>query len=78
MGKRGLSFDEKRIALRDKLQSSGSFFDMKELEALARKIGVIPQAVPEVIEALVSEHVVMNDKVGVKQLYVCSVQESFN
>jgi hypothetical protein len=67
--KKGLSFDQKKEVLGDALLASSTIHNMKELEALGRKHKVISQAIPEVVEALISEKVMCLEKVGTQNIY---------
>ena len=66
---KGLSFDQKKETLLKAMLSQASIYNMKELETLGRKNKVIPQAVPEVVEALLSERALCMDKIGTQNIY---------
>jgi len=67
--RKGLSFDEKKATMLSAMHADGMFYTLKELEALGKAKGVIPQAVKEVVEALCADGEVQNDKVGTQQLF---------
>lgn len=67
--KKGLSFDEKKATLLGAMHAEASFYTLKELEALGKAKGVIPQAVKEVVEALGADGMVNNDRVGSQQIF---------
>jgi hypothetical protein len=71
MGKKskGLSFDEKKLALSSAMRREGVFYNLKELEVLGKKHGVIPQAVKEVVDCLVAERIVVQEKIGSLNMY---------
>jgi hypothetical protein len=66
---KGLSFDQKKEVLVQAMLTQASIYTMKELENLGRKNKVIPQAVPEVVEALISERAMCMDKIGTQNIY---------
>ena len=66
---KGLSFDQKKETLLQAMLAEASIYNMKELENLGRKNRVIPQAVPEVVEALISERSMVIDKIGTQNIY---------
>ncbi len=45
------------------------FYNLKELEVLGKKHGVIPQAVKEVVDCLVAERIVVQEKIGSLNMY---------
>eukprot|EP00397_Hematodinium_sp_SG-2012_P048216 GEMP01055150.1.p1 GENE.GEMP01055150.1~~GEMP01055150.1.p1 ORF type:complete len:205 (+),score=66.33 GEMP01055150.1:107-721(+) len=67
--KRGLSFDEKKQAIMDMMYDQATFYTLKELEKLAPSKGVVSQSVKEVVEALVAENIISQEKVGAQQLF---------
>ena len=66
---KGLSFDEKKLALSTAMRKEGHFYNLKELEVLGKKHGVIPQAIKEVVDCLVAERVVIQEKIGSLNMY---------
>ena len=67
---KGLSFDDKKLALSTAMRREGHFYNLKELEVLGKKHGVIPQAIKEVVDCLVAERVVIQEKIGSLNMYV--------
>lgn len=67
--RKGLSFDEKKSTLLAAMQAHATFYTLKELEVLGRSKGVIPQAVKDVVEGLVSSGDVQTDRVGSQALF---------
>ena len=67
---KGLSFDEKKSVLAKAMQREGLFYNLKELEVLGKKNGVIPQAVKEVVDCLIAERVIIQEKIGSLNMYV--------
>lgn len=53
--RRGLSLDEKCESIHEHLLNTGKIFTLKELEAVGPKLGVITQAVKDVVLLLVKE-----------------------
>lgn len=66
---KGFSFDQKKDVLLKAMLAEAAIYNMKELETLGRKHKVIPQAVPEVVEALLSERSLCMDKIGTQNIY---------
>ena len=66
---KGLSFDEKKAALSKAMLRDGGFYNMRELEGLAKKCGVITQAVKEVVDCLIAEKVIIQEKIGSLNMY---------
>ncbi|KAG0595601.1 hypothetical protein M758_UG180500 [Ceratodon purpureus] len=62
--KRGLSLEEKRNKMLEVFYDSQSFFQLKDLEKLGPKKGVILQSVKDVIQSLVDDDLVFKDKIG--------------
>ena len=73
---KGLSFDEKKLALSSAMKKEGLFYNLKELEVLGKKNGVIPQAVKEVVDCLVAERVVIQEKIGSLNMYASQIHPS--
>ena len=69
MKTKGLSFDQKKDVLLNALLAEASIFNMQELESLAKKNKVIPQAVKEVVEALLAERTMCMEKIGTQNIY---------
>ena len=69
MSKKGLSFDQKKEVLLNAILSSGTIHNMQEIESLGRKNKVIPQAIKEVVEALLAERTLCMEKVGTQNIY---------
>ena len=66
MGKRkGLSFEEKRQRLLDIYYKLKEPLNLKEIEKLGPKKGIIPQAVKEVNQSLIDDNLVESDKIGI-------------
>ena len=66
---KGLSFDQKKEAMLKGMLYEATIYNMQELESLAKKHRVIPQAVKEVIEALLSERLICMEKIGTQNIY---------
>lgn len=67
---KGLSFEEKKTVLSAAMLRDGLFYNLKELEALGKKNGVIPQSVKEVVDCLIAERVIIQEKIGSLNMYV--------
>ncbi|KAG6546948.1 hypothetical protein Mapa_011564 [Marchantia paleacea] len=62
--KRGLSLDEKREQMLQIFYESQGFYQLKDLEKLGPKKGVISQSVKDVVQSLVDDDLVFKDKIG--------------
>jgi len=69
MKKKALSFDEKRERLLNIFHERKEVFNLKELEKLGGKAGIVPQTVKEVLESLISDNLVESDKIGSGNFY---------
>ncbi|KAF9509790.1 hypothetical protein BS47DRAFT_127552 [Hydnum rufescens UP504] len=68
-GGRGLSVEEKRAKLLEIFRESKDFFQLKELEKLGAKKGVVSQTVKEILQSLVDDNLVQFDKIGSANFY---------
>jgi len=62
--KRGLSVEDKRTVVLGVYQEWKTPFNLKEMEGLASKRGVVLQSVKEINQGLVDDHLVCMDKIG--------------
>lgn len=62
--KRGMSLEEKREKMLEIFYETQSFYQLKDLEKLGPKKGVISQSVKDVVQNLVDDDLVFKDKVG--------------
>ena len=87
MGKKGISWDEKRkrilqiyydqVSLLDRPKSICNFhsyfqkavFNLKEIEKIGAKKGVIVQAIKDVNQSLVDDNLVESDKIGIGSFF---------
>jgi vacuolar-type H+-ATPase subunit I/STV1 len=69
MSKKGLSFDQKKEVLLTAMLSSGTIHNMQEVESLGKRNKIIPQAIKEVVEALLAERTISMEKVGTQNIY---------
>lgn len=67
---KGLSFDEKKAVLSKVMLREGMYYNLKELEILGKKNGVISQAVKEVVDCLVGDRIIIQEKIGSLNMYV--------
>ncbi|OMJ94580.1 hypothetical protein SteCoe_2227 [Stentor coeruleus] len=64
MGKKGVTFDEKRERMLKIFYDKKEVFNLKELETLGGKAGVISMSVKEVVQSLLDDNMVEQDKIG--------------
>lgn len=62
--KRGLSLEEKRERLLEVFHESCEVFVWKEVEKLAMKKGITPQSIKDVLQSLVDDDLVHQEKIG--------------
>lgn len=62
--KKGLSLEEKRQVMLDIFHESKEVFNLKELENIGAKRGVVSQSIPDVIKSLVDDKLIEQDKIG--------------
>lgn len=67
--KRGLSLEEKRDKVLEIFHESKDVFQLKDIEKLAPKKGVISQSVKEVLQSLVDDDMVHQDKIGISNFF---------
>jgi hypothetical protein len=69
MKKKALSFEEKRTRLLAILHEKKEVMNLKELERLGAKAGIVLQTVREVLDSLISDYLVESDKIGAANFY---------
>eukprot|EP00899_Mesostigma_viride_P024641 jgi/Mesvir1/5361/Mv15444-RA.1 len=67
--RKGVSADEKRTKIQAIFYETRDFFQLKEVERLGSKAGVITQAVKDVLQSLVDDDLVHSDKIGTSRYY---------
>lgn len=68
--KRGMSLEDKRATLLDIFHESKDVFLLKDIERLGSKRGVVLQSVKDVLQSLVDDDLVHQEKIGVRK---CSI-----
>ena len=71
---KGLSFDEKKQILARVMASDAMYYNFKEIELMARKNGIVPQSVKEVLDCLVGDRIVNQEKIGSLNMYVSPIE----
>ncbi|KAK6590317.1 Mnd1 family [Cryptosporidium xiaoi] len=64
MSKKGVSMEEKRSRLLNSLYEKKECFNLKEIEKIGKKCGIIEQTVKDVLQSLVDDSLVISDKIG--------------
>ena len=65
-----VSAQDKRIRMLEIFQETQDFWQLKELEKMAPKLkGIVSQSVKEVVEGLVSDGLVITEKVGTSNYF---------
>eukprot|EP00753_Platysulcus_tardus_P005158 PLAT12948.1.p1 GENE.PLAT12948.1~~PLAT12948.1.p1 ORF type:complete len:213 (+),score=102.00 PLAT12948.1:27-641(+) len=67
--RKGVSFDEKRRRLLSIMFEGKTVFNLKELEKLGGKAGVVPQSVKDVVGTLLDDQLIRTDKIGSGNFY---------
>lgn len=67
--KKGLSADEKRSVILDIYHTEKVPFNLKEIETLASKKGVVLQTIKEQNQSLVDDFLVQSDKLGASNFF---------
>ncbi|RKO99862.1 hypothetical protein CXG81DRAFT_13927, partial [Caulochytrium protostelioides] len=68
--KKGLSFDEKRTRMLELFHETEDFWQLKDIEKMAPKQkGITPQSVKEVLDSLVSDSLVICEKIGTSNYF---------
>eukprot|EP01023_Acetabularia_acetabulum_P031660 TRINITY_DN29651_c0_g1_i2.p1 TRINITY_DN29651_c0_g1~~TRINITY_DN29651_c0_g1_i2.p1 ORF type:complete len:229 (-),score=35.91 TRINITY_DN29651_c0_g1_i2:365-988(-) len=62
--KRGLSLEDKRQKILEVFHQSADVFVLKDVEKLGAKKGVIPQSIKDVLQSLVDDNLVHQEKIG--------------
>lgn len=67
--KRGMSLEDKRATILDIFHSTKEVYLLKDIEKLASKRGVVLQSVKEVLQSLVDDDLVRQEKIGVSNYF---------
>jgi hypothetical protein len=62
--KKGLSVDEKRAVMLGLFHETKEVFNLKELESKGAKLGVVQQTIKDIVQSLVDDRLVSQDKIG--------------
>jgi len=77
--KRGLSYEEKRVKLREIFLESKSVHTLKELEKMGQKQkGIISQSVKEVLQSICDDAMCKSDKIGTSNYFWCFPSDELN
>ncbi|EIE77841.1 hypothetical protein RO3G_02545 [Rhizopus delemar RA 99-880] len=69
MSRKGLSVDEKRKRIQKIFHETGEFYQLKDIEKLGPKRGVVTQSVKDVLMSLVDDGLVTMDKIGTSNYF---------
>ncbi|KAI7871138.1 meiotic nuclear division protein 1 [Spinellus fusiger] len=69
MSRKGVSAEEKRKRLEALFHESGDFYQLKEVEKLGTKKGIVSQAIKDVLQSLVDDGLVSTDRIGTSNYY---------
>lgn len=67
--KRGLSVEEKRSRLLEVFHEAGEVFVLKEVEKLGVKKGITPQSIKDILQSLVDDDLVHQEKIGIANYF---------
>ena len=77
MGKKGLSLEEKRQRILGVYYEKKEVFNLKEIEKIGAKRGVVFQAIKDVNQSLVDDNLVQFDKIGAGAFFWAFPSEGF-
>jgi acetone carboxylase gamma subunit len=69
MGKKGISFEEKRQRMMSIFKDDQSFFHYKDIEKISLKKGISFPSIKEVLDSLVGDDLVECEKIGTSIYY---------
>ncbi|KAI9473719.1 MAG: meiotic nuclear division protein 1 [Benjaminiella poitrasii] len=69
MSRKGLSLDEKRKRIEHIFHETGEFYQLKDIEKIGSKKGVVLQSIKDVLMSLVDDGLVMTDKIGTSNYF---------
>ncbi|KAI7900697.1 meiotic nuclear division protein 1 [Cokeromyces recurvatus] len=69
MSRKGLTLDEKRKRIERIFHETGEFYQLKDIEKIGPKKGVVLQSVKDVLMSLVDDGLVMTDKIGTSNYF---------
>jgi len=75
--RKGLSLDEKRDVIQSLFFSSKDVFNLKDIEKLGAKEGVVQQTIKDVLQSLVDDKIVEVDKIGSGNFYWAFPSKAF-
>ncbi|CAG9330464.1 MND1 [Blepharisma stoltei] len=64
MGKKGLSVEEKRQRILNIFYTRKEVFNLKEIENIGSKAGVVLQTIKDIVQSLIDDNLVEQDKIG--------------
>jgi hypothetical protein len=67
--RKGMSADEKQVTIRKIYEDKCEPFNLKEMESLASKAGVVLQTVKDVNQSLIDDGLVNTDKIGAANIF---------
>ena len=77
MGKKGLSLEEKRQRILEIYYEKKEVFNLKEIEKLGAKRGVVFQTIKDINQSLVDDNLVQFDKIGAGAFFWSLPSEGF-
>lgn len=78
MSKRGLSMEQKREKMLQIFAETQDVFQLKDLEKLGVKKGVIAQSIKDVVTSLVDDSLINMEKIGSSNYYWCFPSQKSN
>ncbi|KAM0672794.1 Mnd1-like meiotic recombination protein [Ordospora colligata] len=61
--------DQKKTILLEMIRESKSFFKLQELETIGSKKGIVTNTIKDILQQLVDDGLIFNEKVGINSLY---------
>ena len=75
--KKGVSFEEKRTRLLSIFTTDPTFYHIKEIEKLGAKKGIHPMIIKDVLDSLIGDNLVDQEKVGASNYYLALPSKVF-
>lgn len=67
--KKGMSLEDKRTAILEVFHETSDVFTLKDIEKLGTKKGVVTQTIKDVLQSLVDDDLVRQDKIGISNFF---------
>ncbi|KAI8981004.1 meiotic nuclear division protein 1 [Pilobolus umbonatus] len=69
MSKKGVSLEEKRKRILSIFHDSGEMYQLKDIEKIGSKKGIVSQSIKDILMSLVDDNLVTTDKIGTSNYF---------